>query len=276
MAGDQDRGREWTQDGIAKEEARTSSIVSDKASGNSTSRSGRSQLRARTRPFDPDEEFAIESWTLWRAKRKSDSVISIREAAALSYGVDPSATNLLSEDTCPTKADYQRRVKFLVDVVNHGRDIQVVPGEIKEKRTPSQEHILFSRFMDFIILNEFWVHEKLAEIDANERKKQRRKETQQKRKQKQEPGLVSQNPENTAPDPLFDADSPTYPELLHIAVRAWQLVHNDHSINSRKTPKQQLRLFLDDKYPHLTGSAKNAITMIANWNRAGGRPKEEK
>ena len=68
--------------------------------------------------------------------------------------------------------------------------------------------------------------------------------------------------------PFFDADAPEYPELLAIAVRAWDAARS----GSEGTPKQRIESFLAGSYPHLTQSTRSAIAMIANWNKAGGRP----
>jgi hypothetical protein len=69
--------------------------------------------------------------------------------------------------------------------------------------------------------------------------------------------------------PYFDADSEDYPELLHIAVRAW-----DHAKKGAGgTPKQRIAAFVADHYPHLSDGAKDAIAFIANWQKTGGRPK---
>jgi hypothetical protein len=69
--------------------------------------------------------------------------------------------------------------------------------------------------------------------------------------------------------PYFDADSEDYPELLHVAVRAW-----DHAKNGTGgTPKQRITAFVSDRYPHISDGAKEAIALIANWQKSGGRPK---
>lgn len=69
--------------------------------------------------------------------------------------------------------------------------------------------------------------------------------------------------------PYFDADSATYPELLHIAVRAWETAQRE----TAGTPKQRIEHFLLQHYPALTASTRAAIALVANWQKVGGRPK---
>lgn len=70
--------------------------------------------------------------------------------------------------------------------------------------------------------------------------------------------------------PFFDADSDSYPELLHIAVRAWEAAQRETS----GTPKQRIERYLAERYPGMTGSTRSAIALVANWQKAGGRPKQ--
>ncbi|ART59488.1 hypothetical protein CBP36_12135 [Acidovorax carolinensis] len=81
-------------------------------------------------------------------------------------------------------------------------------------------------------------------------------------------GYIDTDPPATAP-PFFDADSEDYPKLLHIAVRAWD--HARHT--SKGTAKQRIAAFLHERYPDLSASEKEAISMIGNWQKSGGRPK---
>lgn len=77
-------------------------------------------------------------------------------------------------------------------------------------------------------------------------------------------------PQATEPmsEPFFDADSDDYPELLHIAVRAW-----DHARGiSDGTPKQRVLDFLAERYPTMPQGSRDAIAQVVNWRRAGGRP----
>ncbi len=74
------------------------------------------------------------------------------------------------------------------------------------------------------------------------------------------------------PGPFFDADSPEYPRLLHIAVRAWDAAR----LPGKGTPKQRIDQFLQERYPDLSPSTRSAIALIANWQKAGGRPPKSK
>ena len=68
--------------------------------------------------------------------------------------------------------------------------------------------------------------------------------------------------------PFFDADAADYPELLHIAVRAWEHARQ----TSAGTPKQRVLDFLADRYPLMPQSSRDAIAQVVNWQRSGGRP----
>jgi hypothetical protein len=76
---------------------------------------------------------------------------------------------------------------------------------------------------------------------------------------------------NPTAAPFFDADSPDYPELLAIAVRAWDYARSA----TEGTPKQRIERFLSERYAHLTESARGSIASVANWQKAGGRPRSK-
>lgn len=81
-------------------------------------------------------------------------------------------------------------------------------------------------------------------------------------------GYIDTDPPATSP-PFFDADAEDYPKLLHIAVRAW-----DHARQgSQGTAKQRISAFLQERFPDLSASEREAIAMIGNWQKAGGRPR---
>lgn len=68
---------------------------------------------------------------------------------------------------------------------------------------------------------------------------------------------------------LFNPDAEDYPELLHIAVRAWEFARS----GTAGTPKQRIQAFLSDRYPKLPATTREFIAQVANWQRTGGRPK---
>jgi hypothetical protein len=80
--------------------------------------------------------------------------------------------------------------------------------------------------------------------------------------------LIDQEIPATQP-PYFDADSEDYPELLHIAVRAWEYARERASA----TPKKAIVEFVSQRYPHVSEGARDAIALVANWKKTGGRPK---
>jgi hypothetical protein len=80
--------------------------------------------------------------------------------------------------------------------------------------------------------------------------------------------FIDAPPPITAP-PFFDADSEDYPKLLHIAVRSWEHARQEN----HGTAKKRILEFLNDRYPELSTSEKEAIALIGNWQKSGGRPK---
>lgn len=72
--------------------------------------------------------------------------------------------------------------------------------------------------------------------------------------------------------PYFDVDGDDYPALLHIAVRAWEVARH----GTTGTPKQRVLGFLAERYPDLPQSTKDAIALVTNWQKVGGRPKTKK
>ena len=68
--------------------------------------------------------------------------------------------------------------------------------------------------------------------------------------------------------PFFDADAEDYPELLHIAVRAWE----DARQKTEGTPKQRVLDYLVARYPLMPQGSRDAIAQVVNWQRSGGRP----
>ncbi len=84
----------------------------------------------------------------------------------------------------------------------------------------------------------------------------------------QSQGLVDQH-EGVYKAPFFDPDADDYPELLHIAVRAWEAARQ----GGHGTPKQRLERFLERRYPTLSPTTRELIAQVANWRRTGGRPK---
>lgn len=86
-----------------------------------------------------------------------------------------------------------------------------------------------------------------------------------------EQGYIEGEPDVTEP-PFFDADADDYPKLLHIAVRAWE--HAKKSAQDR--PKESIISYLEQRYPSLSKAEKNAVALIANWSKRGGRPRENK
>jgi hypothetical protein len=68
--------------------------------------------------------------------------------------------------------------------------------------------------------------------------------------------------------PFFDADATDYPELLAIAVRAWEHVRK----LTAGTPKNRVLEYLAERYPAMPKGSRNAIAQVVNWQRTGGRP----
>lgn len=81
-------------------------------------------------------------------------------------------------------------------------------------------------------------------------------------------GLIDVH-ESVYRQPFFDPDSADYPELLHIAVSAWQEARK----GSVGTPKQRIERFLQERYSAIPPTTREMIAQLVNWHRTGGRPK---
>ncbi len=79
--------------------------------------------------------------------------------------------------------------------------------------------------------------------------------------------------ENQDDNPLVDyRDSDKYPEELDIAFQVWRAVAvngQGEGVNSKAKITHWLKVY----YPTLTKSALDRIATVANWDKAGGKPK---
>ena len=71
----------------------------------------------------------------------------------------------------------------------------------------------------------------------------------------------------------FDEESETYPLELHIAVKAWSVA--SRQTGSTDTPKELVREWVTKWYPKLSTAAVERIAVVCNWEKKGGRKKEE-
>ena len=76
----------------------------------------------------------------------------------------------------------------------------------------------------------------------------------------------SETKEIQAEKPIFDKASTTYPMELDLALQAWQAVTSN---SGKGKPKAQIRAWLDAN-TKLSVAAKKRISIVANWDRAGG------
>lgn len=68
----------------------------------------------------------------------------------------------------------------------------------------------------------------------------------------------------------FNPDSSTYPYELDIAMQAWRGALNDNT--SDVGAKKKIMAWLDNHYSkELSNEAKSRISVVANWEKSGGR-----
>ena len=77
----------------------------------------------------------------------------------------------------------------------------------------------------------------------------------------------------SAPWDHFDEESETYPQELHVAVRAWRAVH--HQTDTTTTPKELVREWVTKWFPKLSKAAVERIAVVCNWDQRGGRKRKE-
>lgn len=124
------------------------------------------------RHYTPTDDLR-ETWKKWKQRREADRVLTIREAAAITFGIKPNAVPELTDETEPSKKMFRIREKHLIREVDDGRNLQVVPGKLVTDKEPYEENIRFSQLMDYVIQNRLWVCKELADIENAIRKKEK-------------------------------------------------------------------------------------------------------
>ena len=114
-----------------------------------------------------------ETWKKWNQRREADRILTIREAAAITFGIKPNAVTELTDETEPSKKMFRIREKHLIREVDDGKNLQVVPGKLVTDKEPYEENIRFSQLMDYVIQNRLWVCKELADIENAIRQKQK-------------------------------------------------------------------------------------------------------
>ena len=164
---------------------------------------------------------------------------SAEEAVALILGKDPKRVNLINLDEYYTRASlFIQKFKNLRELI----DRAVGAEDLPERATPRQ-FVEWARKLDFEIPTDLDSELEYLELPS-------------------------------APTGGgFDEKSETYPRELHIAVRAWRAVH--HQSDSTDTPKEQIRTWVRKHFSDLSGEAVERIAVVCNWQKRGGRKKEE-
>lgn len=72
----------------------------------------------------------------------------------------------------------------------------------------------------------------------------------------------------------FDPESNVYPEELDIAMQAWRAVTTRP--DPKMTAKEQIDRWVNKNYPKLSKEARTRISVVGNWEKAGGRRRSEK
>lgn len=68
----------------------------------------------------------------------------------------------------------------------------------------------------------------------------------------------------------FDIEDPKYPQELDIALQAWTAACN---MSGGGTAKEQVMVWLNQSGYKLSGAAIERIATICNWDKSGGRPR---
>ena len=164
---------------------------------------------------------------------------SAEEAVALILGKGPKRVNLINLDEYSTQASpFIQRFKNLKELTDRAIDAEVVP-----KQPTPRQWVEWAKKNNFEIPNE--LEEELEQLEL--------------------PSAPTGGE--------FDEESETYPSELHIAVKAWSVT--SRQTGSTDTPKELVRKWVTKWYPKLSTAAVERIAVVCNWEKKGGRKKEE-
>ena len=113
----------------------------------------------------PSSGVALTNWNLWRMQRRTIDAISVSDAVALTFGVDPRKIGSLSAQTKPSRALYLRRLKYLQQAIQAGHpDLVLIDPPVPHTLQP-EPLLRFSKFMDFIYREHLPVPPALIELE---------------------------------------------------------------------------------------------------------------
>ena len=164
---------------------------------------------------------------------------SAEEAVALILGKNPKRVNLVNlEECCTQVSPFIKRFKNLKELIDRAIEAEVLP----KQPTPRQS-VEWAKKIDLEIPSDL-------------------------------EGELEQLELPSAPTGgEFDEESETYPSELHIAVKAWSVA--SRQTGSTDTPKELVREWVTKWYPKLSTAAVERIAVVGNWEKKGGRKKEE-
>jgi hypothetical protein len=164
---------------------------------------------------------------------------SAEEAVALTLGKDPKRVNLVNlEECCTQVSPFIKRFKNLKELIDRAIEAEVLP----KQPTPRQS-VEWAKKIDFEIPTD--LEEELEQL------------------------ALPSAPTGGG----FDEESETYPLELHIAVKAWSVA--SRQTDSTDTPKELVREWVTKSFPDLSKAAVERIAVVCNWEKKGGRKKEE-
>jgi hypothetical protein len=102
--------------------------------------------------MDIDSNLKLESWKRWRTRVELVDALSITEATALTFGIQPTAISKLSDETTPTEERFIFRMITLLAAAQKGA-IKVLAKEPATQVLCEKDLILFSAFIQFLKLD---------------------------------------------------------------------------------------------------------------------------
>ena len=163
---------------------------------------------------------------------------SAEEAVALILGKDPKRVNLVNLAEYCTQISPFIKFKNLKELIDRAIEAEVLP----KQPTPRQS-VEWAKKIDFEIPTD--LEEELEQLE------------------------LPSAPTGGG----FDEESETYPLELDIAVTAWRAT--SRQTGSTDTPKELVRKWVTKWYPKLSTAAVERIAVVCNWEKKGGRKKEE-
>ena len=99
--------------------------------------------------IDVDEDLKLDGWLKWQTRAEMVDALTLEEATALSFGINPAAICKLSDETTPTAERFQFRLTTLLAAAQKGQ-INLLVGEASSRVLNIRDFVSFEDFIQFL------------------------------------------------------------------------------------------------------------------------------